>query len=1059
MIKKLVLSTAFSILVFYGLFSFIFTKNTNLRQQHESLIDNHPFQKDLRLTASERKIKNLPPNKYYEQESIYEMDPQTGQTHPEKLLALQKQLEEQESNNRSVPGQDNANAWVERGPNNVPGRTRAMLYDPNDPNHKRVFAGGVTGGLWVIDDIENANSVWQRVAIPENLVVSSITVDVNDSNTFYVGTGEPYVGGEGTGNGVWKSSDGGVTWSHVFGGSSGPTSLIYNANFVVNSPSAIAGNYAAVVAAFGPALTTTGITGDLILADDSGSTLACNSFGPSAAGKIAVIDRGTCFFVDKVNNAQAAGAIGVIVIQSLPDFPFTMGGTDANISIPSVMISKSDGEILKNQMAQGTVNASLSSRDTGGLPSGILLVPGKFIVNDIVTRNNNNVTEIYAAITETYHTTAAYVVGGEFGIYKSVDGGANWIKLDLPLTADGNPHPINDLLITSDNTIWAGSINSYSYRDANDQFDGGGKIFKSTDGVNFEEKYALTNGNRVELAASATNPNKIYALIYTTLNTVKMVKTVFGFAFAPNNVTPPNDPDSNPSSDFTSSQGWYDLAITVDPTNDDVVYVGGISTFKSVNGGTSWTKMSHAYGTGASSNIHADAHNIVLNPADSNKGLIGTDGGVYYVNNFSNAPTNSNAMQSRGNGYNTTQFYKGAIGQDVTNEKFLGGAQDNGSNFINNAQPGINSSFKVGGGDGMFCFIDKDGAYMITSIYQNAYYRYDLNGNFLATIVNNQTEGSFVNIAELDDNRDVLFSDASIFDTQTNTWSINISRFNNVGIASTRTDFTDPMITRPPSAMKVSPYTTNSSTLFIGTDSGSLYKVTNADTNPVWTDLTPEAYVTSFNGSISSINFGANENEIMVTFHNYGVTSVYFSEDGGQTWQNKEGDLPDLPVKDILMNPLLNDEVILATDLGVWKTSNFKDANPHWTRAQNGMQNVKVTSFDLRTADNTILASTYGRGFFTGQFTSVANTDENSVQNTLLDLYPTVSDGSFKLESKRNLGNLNLNIYNINGKLVSKLSVKVQNGLTNVNTNLSSGIYFVKIKNREVNFNKKIIIK
>ena len=1056
--KILFLSTLFIVFLF-SFFNLSYKQEFNKRKFHESLIDNHPFQQDLHLSKSERKLKNLPPNKYYQQESIYEMNPQTGKTYPEKLLALQQQLESQESTNRSVPGQDNANAWEERGPNNVPGRTRAMLYDPNDSSHKRVFAGGVTGGLWVIDDIENANSVWQRVDIPENLVVSSITVDINDSNTFYVGTGEPYVGGEGTGNGVWKSTDGGVTWNHIFGGSSGPTSLIYNANLVVNSPNTIAGNYIAVSAGFGPNLTTTGITGDLILANDAGSTLSCTNFGPSATGKIAVIDRGDCTFVNKVKNAQLAGAIGVIMIQSLPDFPFTMGGTDATITIPSVMISKADGELLKNQIAQGTVNVSLSSRDTGGLPSGIRLVPGKFIVNDVVTRNNNNVTEIYAAITETYHTTGAYVVGGEFGIYKSVDGGANWVKLDLPLTADGNPHPINDLLITSDNTIWAGSINSYSYRNANDQFDGGGKIFKSTDGINFEEKYALPNGNRVELAASATNPNKIYALIYTTLNTVKMVKTVFGFAFAPNNVTPPNDPDSNPSSDFTNSQGWYDLAITVDPTNDNIVYLGGISTFKSVNGGTSWTKMSHAYGSGPSSNIHADVHNIVIHPTDPNKGLIATDGGVYYVSDFSNAPSNSNAMHSRGNGYNTTQFYKGAIGQGVNNEKFLAGAQDNGSNFINNAQPGINSSFKVGGGDGMFCFIDKDGGYMITSVYQNAYYRYDLNGNFTGTIVNNQNEGSFVNIAELDDNKDVLFSNASVFNTQTNTWSINISRFNNVGITSTRTDFTDPMITRPPSAMKVSPYTTNSSTLFIGTDSGSLYKVTNADTNPVWTDLTPEAYVTSFNGSISSINFGANENEIMVTFHNYGVINVYFSEDGGQTWQNKEGDLPDLPVKDILMNPLLNDEVIIATDLGVWKTSNFKDASPHWTRSHNGMQNVKVTSFDLRTADNTVLASTYGRGLFTGQFSAVASTVEDSIQNNPLELYPTISEGNFKLESKNNLGNLDLNVYNINGKLVSKVPVNIESGITEFHLNLTTGIYFVKIKNPEFTFNKKIIIK
>ena len=1029
-------------------------KTSTKRSVHQKLIDTHPFQKDLHLSKTERKHKNLPPNKYYQQEAILEMNPETGKTYPENLFAIQQVSQA----NRSTPGDSNATAWVERGPDNVPGRTRAILYDPNDSNHKRVFAGGATGGLWVINNIEDANAVWQRVDIPENLVVSSITVDVNDSNVFYVGTGEPYVGGEGTGNGVWKSTDGGTTWSHIFGGASGSISFISDALVTVNSPAAISGDYTAIKSGgFGPDIPAGGLTGDLVLANDSSDpTLACNSFGVDATNKIAVVDRGNCNFTNKVKNAQLAGAKAVIVIQSLPDFPFAMGGTDATITIPSVMISKADGEILKNAMQNSTVNAHIDPVQTT-LPVGIRLLPGKFIVNDIVTRNNNNVTEIYASITETYHTSLSYILGGEIGVYKSVDGGTTWIKLNIPSTADGNPHPINDLLITSDNAIYAGSINSYSYRNANGDLEGGGKIFKSTDGTVFTEVYSLPNGNRVELAASSTNANKVYAIIYTTDNTVKIIKTVFGFQFAPSNLAVPNDPSSNPSEDFTNTQGWYDLGITVDPTNDDTVYVAGISTFKSTNGGNSWTRMSHAYGSGSSSLIHADAHTIVIDPNNSNKGLIGTDGGVYYVNNFANAPTNSNAMESRGNGYNTTQFYKGAIAQNINNEKFLGGAQDNGSNFIDNAQPGINSSIKVGGGDGMYCFIDKDGGYMITSIYQNAYFRYNLSGNFLGTIVNNQNEGSFVNIAELDDNKDVLFSNASVFNNNSSQWTINISRFNNVGLTNSRTDFTDPMITRPPTAMRVSPYTTNSSTLFIGTDSGDLYKVTNADTNPVWTDLTPEAYVTSFLGSISSINFGANESEIMVTFHNYGVTNVYFSEDGGTTWQNKEGDLPDLPVKDILMNPLNNDEVIIATDLGVWKTSNFKDANPHWTHSYNGMQNVKVTSFDLRTADNTVLASTYGRGFFTGQFTAAASVADNVKEANVVSVYPTVSDGNFTVKTTKNLGETSIQVYDITGKLVAKQKINFTANTThNVSVNLTHGVYFVKINHTK--FAKKIVI-
>jgi hypothetical protein len=83
------------------------------------------------------------------------------------------------------------------------------------------------------------------------------------------------------------------------------------------------------------------------------------------------------------------------------------------------------------------------------------------------------------------------------------------------------------------------------------------------------------------------------------------------------------------------------------------------------------------------------------------------------------------------------------------------------------------------------------------------------------------------------------------------------------------------------------------------------------------------------------------------------------------------------------MNPLNNDEVIVGSELGVWNTTNFKDASPVWNQSYNGMSNVVVTSFSLRTVDNTILASTYGRGFYTGQFrgndltTWTGNTDSD----------------------------------------------------------------------------------
>ncbi|MGB0897585.1 MAG: glycosyl hydrolase, partial [Flavobacteriaceae bacterium] len=174
-----------------------------------------------------------------------------------------------------------------------------------------------------------------------------------------------------------------------------------------------------------------------------------------------------------------------------------------------------------------------------------------------------------------------------------------------------------------------------------------------------------------------------------------------------------------------------------------------------------------------------------------------------------------------------------------------------------------------------------------------------------------------------------------------------IKRYSNIQLPGgiTKTNLTNALLTSSPRALKVSPYTTSSSLLLVGTVLGDLLKVENANTaSPTWTEISGPSFV----GSISDIEFGTNENEIFVTMHNYSVVSIWYTSDGGATWANKEGDFPDIPVKTILQNPLNTDEVIIGTELGVWKTSNFKDATPNWTHSFNGMSNVKVLDLNLR---------------------------------------------------------------------------------------------------------------
>jgi len=126
----------------------------------------------------------------------------------------------------------------------------------------------------------------------------------------------------------------------------------------VNAPPAVAGDYAVGTASFGAALTGTGVTGAVVLADDgvAPTSDACSALVNAAqvAGKIALVDRGTCSFVIKVKACQDAGAIGVIVADNAAGAPPAgMGGTDATITIPSVRVTQADGVTLKAQLASG----------------------------------------------------------------------------------------------------------------------------------------------------------------------------------------------------------------------------------------------------------------------------------------------------------------------------------------------------------------------------------------------------------------------------------------------------------------------------------------------------------------------------------------------------------------------------------------------------------------------------------------------------------------------------------------------------------------------------------
>jgi PKD repeat protein len=150
----------------------------------------------------------------------------------------------------------------------------------------------------------------------------------------------------------------------------------------VTAPSAIAGTMSVGTADFGAKLTQAGVSGSLVAAMDAAdpngplTTDACSPLtNPSAvAGKIALADRGTCNFTQKASNVQAAGAIGLVVANSVSGPPPGLGGKDASITIPAVEVSKSDGATLRaNLPAQVTIGLDPTVK-SGMNASGLLLL-------------------------------------------------------------------------------------------------------------------------------------------------------------------------------------------------------------------------------------------------------------------------------------------------------------------------------------------------------------------------------------------------------------------------------------------------------------------------------------------------------------------------------------------------------------------------------------------------------------------------------------------------------------------------------------------------------------
>jgi len=537
-------------------------------------------------------------------------------------------------------------------------------------------------------------------------------------------------------------------------------------------------------------------------------------------------------------------------------------------------------------------------------------------------------------------TSDVYVATRSAGLQRSTDAGETW-----EAAFDTRPD-ITDIKISSDNKLYLSS----------GFVSGGGRIYVSETG-NPDDWTAITGVvsnfpgtlDRIELALSESDPNVIYALGARGLDAEGIYKTTNGGAFW-SEISPPSAIGMEV---FTRGQAWYDLCIAVDPNNSDRVIIGGIDLLMSSNGGNSWTQISQWFGGGGLQYVHADQHYILYEPGNSSVIYFSNDGGIWRTNDGGLSNLANIEITNRNNGYNVTQFYACAMHPEKHSDYFLAGSQDNGSQQFDSYE--IDNTKEVLGGDGFFCHIDQnEPQYQMVSLYYGAYaLSNDGGATFSAGGVSIGPNSGFLNPSDYDDEANILYARGDTLG-QYHRWNINNQEKIAVDINNSGS------VVRH---VSVSPNVSNR--IYIGLPS-SRYLIIDDAHQGTSKQAQSISITGGQGGTVSCIEIEkGNEDHILVTQTNYGVASVFETKDGGMTWENVEGDLPDMPVRWVVFNPLNADQAFIATEAGVWATDDLNGSETVWMPQINGMQTVRCDMLQVRESDNFILAGTYGRGLFT----------------------------------------------------------------------------------------------
>src|SRR5437762_1709708 len=464
-------------------------------------------------------------------------------------------------------------------------------------------------------------------------------------------------------------------------------------------------------------------------------------------------------------------------------------------------------------------------------------------------------------------------------------------------------------------------------------------------------------------------------------------------------------------------QNWYDQGVVVDPNNPDRVFFDTFEVWFATRTGTVWNDTTCGYSySGAAGPVHVDQHALAFVPGSSSILLIGNDGGAHGTANANIVDQNTDPTWfNMDTGLNTIEFYSGDISGNFLNAaspQASGGAQDDGSSSVTFAgAPSGPVLWQLGvGGDGFYSRIDPVGTGSSLRFWQGN------NSGMVHRCVSNCTNQnapwsgnvqgswggdtqSFVLPYDLfhggipggDDcpTAGVPGGCGNLVAGTTRVWET--THGGNASFSSS-----DWYITNNPTTQNMTKQTLGNrsfinqvkyspkyqSLAIVGTNDGNAWIGFNLGTGTQaqanWVSITGNNTVLpnrpvlgiALDPSVPAVDVpvgyaaigGFNANTPTTPGHIFQVTCR--ANCGTFTWADKTGDLPDIPVDSIIVNPNQPQQVFAGTDWGVYYTDDITVASPTWQRFENGLPHAMVWDMQIDRGSTTLSVWTRSRGAY-----------------------------------------------------------------------------------------------